>query len=379
MTILSASMAQRFIDKMAQYMEYNINIMNENGTIIASRDESRIGNFHEVAYEMLHGESEQREVEEEKKFIGTKPGVNLVIEYKNKPVGVVGVTGDPGSVKAFAGLVKVSLEAMIEYEVYMEKKRTRRNKTEQFMYTLLFEENPDISLLENLAAEIELKKNLLAVAIIIKVNKSYDRLSMISAIRASKNCVNSDLITVASNDNIVILKAVEAKGNNDMFDYKYEIREFIEDFMSRMSDNFGESDFGFFIGSLQNKIGMYRHSYFHANEMLLHVKEKEGIHFFDCNIIDHFRSIVTMKEYSEIFNTYNDVFSTDDQQMIAETVEVLGRNNYNMVNSAKDLFMHRNTLVFRLNKIKNTLNIDPISNSADREFLNELAYYFRNK
>jgi len=39
--------------------------------------------------------------------------------------------------------------------------------------------------------------------------------------------------------------------------------------------------------------------------------------------------------------------------------------------------MHRNTLLFRINKVKDTLNIDPIANASHREFLNELAYYFR--
>ncbi|SHE80040.1 CdaR family transcriptional regulator [Alkalibacter saccharofermentans] len=379
MALLDAALAQRFIDKMGKYLEYNINVMNENGIIIASRDENRIGDFHEVANGMLNGTLNTGVVDEEKKFIGTKPGVNLFIEHKAKPVGVICVTGNPESVKSFAGLVKVSLEAMLEYELYMERKRSRRNKSEQFLYYLLFEENPDLTVLNSLADEIELDKELMRTAIVIKVQKNYDTQSMLKSISLSKGYTHTDLVVVASNDNIVILKSVKTKGITDMSDYRYNMEEFIEDFLTRIPDGLHSSDFSFYVGSLQNKLDMYRKSYIHAQEIFLHTKYKEGINFFDDYIVDYFRSIVTMKEFDDIFNVYNQVFTEDERQMIAETVQVLSNNNYNVVNSAKELFMHRNTLVFRLNKIKNTLNIDPIANAADREFLNELAYYFRNK
>lgn len=379
MAILGASMAQRFVDKMGKYLEYNINVMNENGIIIASRDETRIGDFHEVAYEMLHGTLETSIVNEEKKYIGTKPGVNLFIEYKNKPVGVVGVTGEPDSVKSFAGLVKISLEAMLEYEIYMEKKRTRRNKTDQFLHSLLFEENPDYNVLENLATDIELKKDMTFAALIVYVHKECDRSMVLRILRDTKGWKSGDMATIASNDNIVVLKSVESKGQTEFCDYRYELSEFVSDFIQRAKGNVQEKDLCIYVGSLQKKWELYRKSYLHAHEMFLRSKNREGVSFFEDYIVDYFRNKVTMKEYNEIFNIYNGVFSRDEQEMIAETVAVLANNNYNVVNSAKELFMHRNTLVFRLNKIKNSLHIDPINRAADREFLNELAYYFRNK
>jgi len=76
---------------------------------------------------------------------------------------------------------------------------------------------------------------------------------------------------------------------------------------------------------------------------------------------------------------YDTLFSEKDKKQIAETVEALSKNNYNVVYSAKALYIHRNTLLFRLNKLKDVLNIDPIASAADREFFNELAYYFSRK
>ena len=41
--MIRPEMAKKFIDQITEYTEYNINIMDESGVIIASRDEKRIG------------------------------------------------------------------------------------------------------------------------------------------------------------------------------------------------------------------------------------------------------------------------------------------------------------------------------------------------
>ena len=47
--MLDKILAERFIDKISEFTEYNVNIMNEKGIIIASKDKDRIGGFHEIA------------------------------------------------------------------------------------------------------------------------------------------------------------------------------------------------------------------------------------------------------------------------------------------------------------------------------------------
>lgn len=79
MSVLEPTLARKFIEKTAGHLDYNINIMNDEGIIIASKDESRIGNFHEVAFSMLEGTRDTGVVRKDDKFLGTKPGVNLFI------------------------------------------------------------------------------------------------------------------------------------------------------------------------------------------------------------------------------------------------------------------------------------------------------------
>ena len=379
MSILEPALAQKFIDKIAKHLEYNLNIMNDKGVIIASKDPSRIGNFHQVAYEMLNGTLRSGIVKEGQKYLGTIPGVNLFIDYKNKHMGVICVSGNPDTVNTFSELVKISMEAMLEYEFHMERERAKENKAEQFLYYLLLEENVDISIANTMSEELEIKKDILRTCIIIKYNSEYSSSKIVEALVNAEGHSNQDIITIAKNDDILMFKAINIERTEAIKDYRQIITEYINDFIKKLSDENKENKMSLTVGSLQDDIGKYRESYLHAQELGLQIKGKKGIYFFNDYILDYCRRIATIKAYDNIFRVYNSLFNEQERKSIAEMVEVLSKNNYNIVNSSKELFIHRNTLLFRLNKIKDELNIDPVANAVDREFLNELAYYFRRK
>ncbi|WP_291633203.1 sugar diacid recognition domain-containing protein [Clostridium sp.] len=373
MSLLGPALAQKFIDKTAKNLEYNVNIMNDKGIIIASKDTSRIGNFHEVAFNLLNGTLGSGIVNDGQKYLGTKPGVNLFIDYKDKHVGVICVSGAPESVNAFAQLVKSSMEVMLEYEINMDVEHVRKNKTEQFLYYLLFEEKLDMLLANTMAEELEISKNTLRTCIIIKHNSQYDSINVMKTLMSAEGHTSQDIISTATNGDIVMFKAINIERLEAIRDYKLIISDYLNDFFEEDSDK----KMSITVGSLQDNISKYRESYLHAQELGLEIKGNKGIYFFNDYILDYIRRIATIKVYDNIFSVYNTLFSEQEKTFIAESVEVLNKNNYNIVNTSKALFMHRNTLLFRLNKIKDTLNIDPIANAAHREFLNELAYYFR--
>lgn len=379
MSILEPALAQKFIDKTAKNLEYNINIMNDKGIIIASKDASRIGKFHEVASSMLNGTLETGIVEENQKYLGTKPGVNMFINYKSKHVGVICVTGNPDNVKAFAGLVKTSMEAMLEYELQMEGERRRKGKAEQFLYYLLFEEDIDLAVAKKMADGLELNQDLIRVCILIKYDSEYSSRKIIKALTNAQGHSFQDIITIARNDDIIMFKVVSSKLSEAITDYKYIIEEYINEFIKKIPEDYNTNKISFFIGSMQTGIDRYRASYIHAQELGLQIKELDGIHFFNNYILNYYRSLVTMKVSDNVFNVYDTLFSEDDKKQLVETVEALSKNNYNVVYTAKALYIHRNTLLFRLNKLKGLLNIDPVANAEDREFFNELAYYFSRK
>jgi len=379
MSLLEPSLAQRFIDKTAKNLEYNVNIMNDKGIIIASKDASRIGNFHEVAYNLLNGIFVSGVVKEGQKYLGTKPGVNMFIDYKDNHVGVICVSGNPQNVNGFAEFVKASMESMLEYEIDKEVEHGQKNKAEQFLNYLLFEENPDMSVADVMAKELEISKDTLRICVIIKNNSEYDSKNLVQALVDAEGHSYQDIIAITRNDDIVMFKSINLEYVAAIKDNRQIITEYLNNFTEKFIEVSEDNKISICVGTLQNNINKYRESYKYALEVGLQVKWEKGIYFFNDHILDYIRRIATIKIYDNIYGMYNNAFTEQEKKFIAKSVEVLNKNNYNIVNSSKELFMHRNTLLFRLNKIKDILNIEPISNAAHREFLNELAYYFRRK
>ena len=66
---LNEALAKRFLQKIGRYTDYNVNIMDVNGNIIAaSRNVERIGTFHEVAYRMVEGNVESMVICKENEY-----------------------------------------------------------------------------------------------------------------------------------------------------------------------------------------------------------------------------------------------------------------------------------------------------------------------
>ena len=61
--VLDVELAEKIIDKLADCTDYNVNIMNDKGIIVASKDKSRVGTFHEVALEIVQKKLDYKEVE----------------------------------------------------------------------------------------------------------------------------------------------------------------------------------------------------------------------------------------------------------------------------------------------------------------------------
>ena len=131
-------LAKKLIDRISKFTDYNVNIMDENGIIVASRMKEREGSFHEVAFEIVKGKEDIVEVEVDNPEKGVKGGVNIAIYNNKKKTGVVGVTGKPDEVLPVAKIIKMSVEVMMEYEMYKYESLKKYNLREQLMHLIFY-------------------------------------------------------------------------------------------------------------------------------------------------------------------------------------------------------------------------------------------------
>ena len=168
--MIETELAKKFIEQVTQYTEYNINIMNEQGVIIASRDPKRVGSFHEVAYYIVTGNEDIVVTSAEGDYPGVKPGINMVINIDGRREGVVGITGDPGEIKPVALITKMAIEAMLKYEKQQDELRRRRNQKEHFTNLLIHVEYPDPGELRSVGKQLNYSENIIRIPILCRLD-----------------------------------------------------------------------------------------------------------------------------------------------------------------------------------------------------------------
>ena len=113
--------AQQIVEAIKNISDNNANYIDKDGIIFASTDSSRIGTYHEIGkHAYLSGET--IEVEDDSTFIGTQCGVNIPIIYQDEIVAVIGITGKPDNVRKYAYLAqKITYLLLREQDLDIEK------------------------------------------------------------------------------------------------------------------------------------------------------------------------------------------------------------------------------------------------------------------
>lgn len=115
MSSLDPAIAAEIVARTMRIIDYNINVIDAEGCIVASGDSHRIGQIHEGA---LLAIAQNRTVTIDdamaNRLLGVRPGVNLPLRSEGRMVGVIGLTGRPDDVIKFGELVRMSAEMTLE-------------------------------------------------------------------------------------------------------------------------------------------------------------------------------------------------------------------------------------------------------------------------
>lgn len=363
MEVLSSELAKSIVDRTMGVVSHNINIMNEQGTIIASGDKSRIGNIHEGAIIALQRKSEFIVDENEsEKLKGVLPGINLVIEFKNKVVGVIGVTGSPEEVSQYGKLIKSTAEIMMEQEHIIRGLEWNNRIKEEMLLALIYNKQDSVILLEGYAKKSGISYNAPTNILIVELNfeeaSEKIELEVLNRIIRLLEGTFKGSLAAAINEKTIVLLHKCLYSNNKTTDYKEKLREVNEKIYDKIGINVKIST-----GKIADNLYDAHKSFEIANETLLFGKKvfpSDSVYVFDLLKSDMlFSQNSTKWKIDELENTYKLIESSDKNGELRETLEALIEENGELNNVSNKLFIHRNTLSYRLNKIYKLTNKNP--------------------
>ena len=132
---LSSELAQRVVDLIAPTISHNINVMDEHGTIIACLDPARVGSLHRGAQRVI---SERRRVlvTTPEPDTSDRPGANEPLFIAGELRGVVGVTGRPHEVEPLARVVALTVQLLIAQELEQDAVSKRHTEARDLIASL---------------------------------------------------------------------------------------------------------------------------------------------------------------------------------------------------------------------------------------------------
>ena len=138
MSTIEAVLAQDIVERTMKIIPFNVNVMDSRGIILGSGETSRIGELHSGAQLAL---AQNRTVEIDtatsRTLRGVKPGVNIPLTVRGQISGVVGLTGDPETVRQFGELVRVTAEMILEQAQLIGELQREKRYREEFVAHLV--------------------------------------------------------------------------------------------------------------------------------------------------------------------------------------------------------------------------------------------------
>lgn len=328
---LSRGLAQAIVNEMMKVIPYNVNVMNHEGIIIGSGDKNRIGSFHEGAIEAIKS---KEIIEIDKPGKNTLPGVNLPIIIADEVIGVVGITGSPSNVKPLSQLVGITASLLINQKQDIEKYKEKEKRLEEFLYELAYSKKQYDEQFISMAKEykIDLGKKLFSVIFIVQDNKNFE------------NCLKRTLP-----NNFKYLR-IESNRYMIVFEKNFEHENLLKSFESnenvlRMGIGKCEDIFSFSFEQSIKAIDYMEKSFKKIKRV-----EYEDIKFiFELNHKNPHemgKYLLEMKNYGEKLN-------------LLDTLKAYYEYDGDISEVSHSLRIHRNTLAYRLAKIRDITGKDP--------------------
>jgi carbohydrate diacid regulator len=130
--VLSAELAGEIADETTRILGHNVLITDENAQVIGSGDVSRVGTIHEASVAVVKsGVAASHNAAEAAALVGVRPGITMPIVLDGAVVGTVGITGSPAQVVRLGRLVQRQTEILLRESLFQRTRLLRENRLTQ--------------------------------------------------------------------------------------------------------------------------------------------------------------------------------------------------------------------------------------------------------
>lgn len=376
--------AQEIASSTAAIIGHNIIITDVDGKIIGASQSERIGQLHEASLEVARtGAASETTREQARQFRGTLPGVTFPIQNLNgRTVGTMALTGAPDEVRPFGLIVKKQIEILLrERELYVYS-----SSRESILQDLIHDLETFVpgvgneTMLQSRAIELGYDPSLFYIPIVVDLYQ-FGRyalevrrecrdgesgqvemriLNIKKAVLAEMRGIFSHPRTVSSvsgNNRFVTLHAVKDADHADPQHEKAALAQVVElsqNLLDRLEDYGLKAAIG--IGSPAHSVAALSLSCQEARKALMlgkKFKQRPDVYCIaDFRMEDVISTIDAPVRIRFIKGLTGNLRGKSDWPELEKTIRAWCESGFSLVETARRLHIHRNTLIYRLEKIR---------------------------
>ena len=367
---LTAALAQEIAGGTSDIIGFNVLITDRNGTVIGSGDSNRVGTFHEASVEVMHTlQPATHTAAQAQNLRGVRPGITLPIVLGETALGTVGITGAPGQVRRFGLVVKRQTEILLQESLLLRSRLLRERALEDLVRDIAYFDadvvEPDLIVYR--AGELGYDLGAPRVAIVIDLvgppdhteaagaHESTTRLALLHTLRATFTATH-DLVAAMPSDRFVALHRIPRAGGTDgQRDNLQALCHTAADEIARrhgliaavgigdiattvveLHDSYQDASTALRLGARLTPSGDDGPTVSSIDDLRIHQLLASAGHRARARLVEALTARLRVQP---------------EWPVLRLTLIAWCETGFNLVHAAAALHIHRNTLVYRLNKI----------------------------
>ncbi|MGL6105270.1 CdaR family transcriptional regulator [Romboutsia sp.] len=340
---INPNLAQEIVNAVKEVVDKNINFIDKNGIIIGSTDKNRINTFHEAGYESIKS-SNNIVVEGNDEYKGSKKGINYPIKMNGIAIGSIGITGEPSEISKYGFLVTKITEIFIKEQQLNYKHEADKQRINYVVKSLSYDNVEDKNEIESILQDFNISTNQKFAIVIMKINKTHAT----SEVEIIENDIKKVFDTIGNVFKIYIYpNEFIALVNEERYE---KLKDVYRDILKKYKGNLSGG-----VGRLKNLYESHR-SYQEARIALKHSTKNQTI----LTYIDSLHLELILESIDiDIKNQYIDktLKSLDESEI--ELLDIYYKNDMSLKQTSEDLYIHKNTLQYKLEKIQQKCGLNP--------------------
>lgn len=342
-TFIDFNLAQQIVHTVKDVCGCNINFIDCSGIIFASTDEKRIGTFHEIGRQAAV-ERRTIEVDTDNDFAGTQRGVNLPIFHNHEVTAVIGISGPPAEAAKYAHLAERITKLLIREKELYSFSRTQEEMRHYLIHSFIGRETPDRQYMKDICARWKINIDAPGRLILLRLNCGVSAGDIAAMEQEIENMLKSAEIPLYTyhypNEYLAVAQdEVFARNRYLLEAFARKNRQLLKIAVGRSAVLSGLSDSYESALTAMKSIASGQEAYVLFDTLTLEI--------LLCNL-----EVSSRKEYLKKTTAG---LTNDDLNLIT----VYFNEDMSLSRTCQKLYLHKNTLQYRLKRIHKITGYDP--------------------